>query len=82
MIHNIDYLPGNFLDLKIDHVFNKIISYSVLHYLRDYDEVLKFIRKAILLLNKGGCALFDDIPNSSTKNRFLGTKFKKEFLKN
>ena len=48
-IQNIDYLPGNFLDLKIDNVFKKNISYSVLHCLRDDDEVLKFIRKAISL---------------------------------
>ena len=26
--------------------------------------------------------MFGDIPNSSTKNRFLGTEFGKEFLKN
>ena len=69
------------MDLKIDHVFKKIISYSVLHYLRDDDEILVFIGKAISLLNNGGCALFG-ISQIARQNLVFGTEFGKEFLKN
>jgi ubiquinone/menaquinone biosynthesis C-methylase UbiE len=74
---NISLISGNFLDLSINKQFDKILCYSVLHYLRE-GEVLQFIGKALLLLTSGGMALFGDIPNQSRKDRFLQSKLGKK----
>lgn len=72
--NNIELIPGNFLDIKIEKGFDKIIVYSVLQYLKDENETFSFINKAILLLNPGGRLLLGDIPNVSKEKRFIGTK--------
>ena len=76
---NIQLLGGAFLDLTIQEQFNKILCYSVLHYLSDEEEVLCFIFKALKLLAPGGIALFGDIPNQSKKQRFLDSESGKAF---
>ncbi len=68
---NISLIGTNFLDYSNNKKFDKILSYSVLHYLTNFDEVTKFISKALSYLKPGGKALFGDIPNVSTKERFL-----------
>jgi len=76
---NIQLLGGTFLDLAIKEQFDKILCYSVLHYLSDEEEVLCFIFKALKLLAPGGIALFGDIPNQSKKERFLSSESGKAF---
>jgi len=76
---NVRLLPGNFLEMKVDGLFDKVLSYSVLHYLSDRHEVLDFIAKALKLLAPGGRALFGDIPNCSHKKRFLESETGKAF---
>ena len=80
-LNNLILTPGNFLDVEIDERFDKIMAYSVLHYLTDIKEVLNFIDKALVLLKPGGRVLFGDIPNTSQKQRFLDTEYGKRFLK-
>ena len=80
-LNNIELIKGNFLDLKMDKGFTKILVYSVLHCLEDQKEVLEFIDKANSLLTPGGKILFGDIPNISRKERFLSSHYGKEFLK-
>tara|TARA_B100000315_G_scaffold254454_1_gene295563 strand:- start:806 stop:1537 length:732 start_codon:yes stop_codon:yes gene_type:complete len=80
-IKNIECILGNFLDISMDRKFDKILCYSVLHYLTDEDEVIMFIHKALKLLKPGGIALFGDIPNTSLKQRFLNSKSGIEFSK-
>ena len=80
-IQNLHFQSGNFLDMETDERFNKIIVYSVLHYLTDNREVIKFIEKAISILHKGGVILFGDLPNISKKARFLESEFGKKFVK-
>jgi SAM-dependent methyltransferase len=70
----IDLVAGNFLDVSFSRFFHRILCYDVLHYLRDIEEVCKFIEKAIALLPPGGKALFGDIPNGSAKQRFLNSE--------
>lgn len=72
-------IPGEFLTAKMRGTFSKILIYSVIHYLRDEDEVLAFIRKAARLLRSGGTLLIGDIPNADMKARFLATKRGKSF---
>jgi SAM-dependent methyltransferase len=67
----IELVSGNFLDVALSGPFDRILCYDVLHYLRNPDEVYKFMDKAVGLLAQGGKALFGDIPNVSVKQRFL-----------
>jgi len=76
---NVDLLVGNFLDVSVDRKFDKILCYGVLHCLVDAEEVIFFINKALDMLKPGGRALFGEIPNVSTKQRFLDSNSGKEF---
>ena len=78
---NIETIPKNFLDVFLNVKFDKILCYSVLHYLSDDEEVLLFISKALKLLKPGGIALFGDIPNVSLKQRFINSTSGSEFSK-
>ncbi len=82
-LNNTILVPGNFLDMSIGNKFDKVLCYSVLQYLADAREVTLFVKKALNLLVPGGKALFGDIPNTSTKKRFLdsrsGSKFSEEW---
>jgi len=82
---NVGFICGNFLDLEIEQRFDKIIIYSVLHYLEDENQVMTFIFKALKLLNKGGKMILGDIPNKSKLERFncsdFGKTFKLEYAK-
>jgi SAM-dependent methyltransferase len=78
---NITLIHGDFLVLDFNgKEFNKIIIYSVLHYLGQA-EVDPFIKKAVSLLAPGGCMLLGDIPNLSLKMRFLESECGKLFQK-
>ena len=81
-LNNFTFLSGNFLDLDVDRKFNKILVYSVLHCLKDEKEVKYFIDKALSLLEIGGRLLLGDIPNASTKKRFIESDYGKIFLDN
>jgi len=78
---NVSLISGDFLNVKIDENYDKILCYSVLHYLSDRENVFNFIDKALLHLSPGGRALFGDVPNYSTKQRFLSSSYGKEFDK-
>jgi ubiquinone/menaquinone biosynthesis C-methylase UbiE len=82
---NIELISGNFLDIDLKETFDKILVYSVIHYLESKEEVLEFINKASRLLKPGGKLLVADIPNLSKKKRFqnssYGNKFEKEWAK-
>jgi len=77
---NVSFISGNFLDINIDKKYNKILCYSVIHCLEHSDEVFKFIYKALQLLVPGGMALFGDIPNKSTKKRFVNSEQGRQFV--
>jgi cyclopropane fatty-acyl-phospholipid synthase-like methyltransferase len=64
-------MPGNFLDMDLPaSQFDKILIYSVLHYLSDKAEILRFVERALPILKPGGLMLLGDIPNTSKKIRF------------
>ena len=80
--YNCEFYAGEWL--KEEFFFKnitKIVAYSVLHYLRSIDDVIRFIDKAILLLPEQGKLLLGDIPNTDKKKRFLQTDFGKNFDK-
>lgn len=79
-IGNVQLIAGDFLDLTLDGKFDKIIVYSVLHYLADGDEVMKFVNKTMSMLAPGGKLLLGDLPNKSKKERFLKSEYGKTFV--
>ena len=77
---NINYLPGNFLDIEIRQSFKKIFCYGVLHYLSNIDQVLFAVNKAAGLLENNGILLLGDIPNADNLKRFISNpKGRKEY---
>jgi SAM-dependent methyltransferase len=74
-----ELLAGDFMELKVAGPFNKILCYSVLHYLSDAHQVKHFVAKALSLLAPGGRALFGDIPLVRKKERFLDSAEGKSF---
>ena len=73
-------MEGNFLDLRVDRDFSKILIYSVLHNLSDHRELFLFLEKAVSLLRRGGRMLLGDLPNQDLKARFLDTEAGERFL--
>lgn len=76
---NVQLRSGNFLDLAFEDRYDKILIYSVLHYLSDATEVFAFVEKAVSLLAPGGKALLGDLPNISHKKRFLESPHGRQF---
>ena len=81
----ISLVSGNFLNLKINKKFDKILVYGVVHCLKNKKELDIFIFKMLRLLNKKGIVLIGDIPNLDKKKRFSksseGIKFEKYWKK-
>jgi len=71
----------NFLDYEpaTDEEFDKVLMYSVVNTLSDYDEVVEFVDKAVGLVATGGCLLLGDIANIDRKNRFSRSEVGKAF---
>ena len=74
-------ISGNFLKIKFKHKFDKIICYSVLHYLSNEKELIFFVNKIISIL-KDGVALLGDIPNKNLENSFYNSSYGKKWMKN
>ena len=72
-------VPGEFPRTEVQGTFSRILIYSVIHYLRDEEAVLAFIRTAAALLQPGGKMLIGDIPNKDIRARFLATERGKAF---
>lgn len=77
-IKNINYISGNFLNLKIQKKFNKILVYSVIHYMRDLNQLKILIRKMLKITLPNGKILLGEVPNISKKKRFLNSKIGKK----
>ncbi|MDH5180890.1 MAG: class I SAM-dependent methyltransferase [Gammaproteobacteria bacterium] len=76
----ITLLAGTLEDQKIDGQFDKIIIYSVLHYMKDTDALFAFIDKACSLLKDSGRMLLGDISCLGRKDRFVKSQQGQAFL--
>ena len=74
-------ISGNFLNLKVNKKYDKILVYSVLHYLTNDKEFEYFIIKAIKLLKKRGQILFGDIPILEYEKNFYRSNNGKKFIR-
>ncbi len=67
-------LPG-------DVFFDGILIYSVLQYVNQEGQLIRFIDAAVNLLAPGGRLLLGDLPNSSQRRRFMMSTSGKEYHK-
>lgn len=72
-------ISGNFLKIKLNRKFDKILIYSVVHYLSSEKEFQKFIYKAISLLKHKGILLIGDIPIKEYEKAFIKSKEGKKY---
>jgi SAM-dependent methyltransferase len=72
---------GNFLNKKINKKFDKILVFSVLHYMKNSNEFYKFIFKSISLLKKKGKILLGDVPVEEYEISYYNSHEGKEAIK-
>ena len=83
----VELVPGKFPNTKIlyentNKLYDAIIVYSVIQYPFIEMSIYHFINKCLELLNDNGKVLIGDIPNVSTRNRFIKSKDGISFQRN
>ena len=82
---NIKLIPGKFPDIldnkPFDKSFDVILIYSVIQYVFNDGNMYSFIHNCLSILNKEGLILIGDIPNISSRDRFIKSDEGKKFLK-
>ena len=83
----IKFIKGDILKINLSNKkFDKILIYSLVHYLKNKEELFKLIKKSLQLLNRNGILLIGDIPNLDKKKRFKKSlnykKINNEWLSN
>jgi SAM-dependent methyltransferase len=83
---NVHFLPGYFPNIDFlenkKSFFDVIIVYSVIQYVFLEQSIYNFIHQCLILLKNGGLLLIGDIPNFSSRERFLESNEGKDFFKN
>ena len=80
-VQNMNFISSDMLKLKTKKKFNKVLAYSLIHYMKDKNQLKKFIKKLLDLTSSNGIILIGEIPNISMKKRFLKSKIGKEINK-
>ncbi len=65
--------------MRLSAKFDRVLVYSVLHYLPTAEDALEFVDACVDQLAADGRLLLGDLPNQSAKNRFTATAWGKEF---
>lgn len=74
LAENLKGLAGNFLDMDLAGLrFDKVLVYSVLHYLSSPAQVIEFVDRALAVCRPGGRILLGDLTNRDRKTRFAGS---------
>lgn len=76
---NFDFIAGEFLETPISKRFDKVLIYSVMHYLSTPEIAFAFVDKAASLLKPSGRMLVGDLTNLDMKARFNGSKAGERF---
>ena len=67
---NVSLVPGRWPDVSVRGPFDRILAYSVLHYLADVRACESFVFACVEALASGGLLLLGDIPNRDAMERF------------
>jgi cyclopropane fatty-acyl-phospholipid synthase-like methyltransferase len=76
---NISLVKGTWPRSKPHGTFDRIVIYSVLHYLKDQGSAIAFVDAATEVLRIGGAILVGDLPNEDAWSRFACTPFGRQF---
>jgi len=80
---NIELISGCWPDVSLKQKFDRILVYSVLHYLESIESTYKFIFSCIEQLSDGGKLLIADLPNEDMLQRHqkstIGKKISQEY---
>lgn len=79
---NITLVAGRFPEVSLEGTFDRILVYSVLHYMPDLVSVEQFIHEALKYLKPQGRILLGDLPNTDTMRRFRTSEWGKKFEEN
>lgn len=74
---NVKLLAGRWPETKVSGTFDRILVYSVLHYLPNAKSAKLFIVKCLEVLRPGGTLMLGDIPNSDSSRRFIDSSIGK-----
>jgi len=76
---NVFLVEGEWPDARPDGTFDRVLVYSVLHYLPGAEAARAFIRRCLQGLRPGGAVLLGDIPNDDKRRRFLHSSRGRQF---
>ncbi len=66
---NVQLVAGEWPQVRVPGKFDRVLAYSVLHYLRDSEVAQRFIDESLSCLAPGGLLLLGDIPNEDAARR-------------
>lgn len=76
---NILFVSGQFPNVALNDTYDRILAYSVLHYMPDVASIERFIDVAITYLKPNGRLLLGDLPNVDKRMRFRASEVGKKF---
>lgn len=76
---NVTLVPGEWPAVEVQGTFDRILVYSVLHYLSGVEAAKQFVSACIDRLRPGGGLMLGDVPNEDARRRFVTSPFGKEF---
>jgi cyclopropane fatty-acyl-phospholipid synthase-like methyltransferase len=71
---NVELVAGAWPSVDVAGPFDRVLAYSVLHYVADQAAALIFIEAGLRMLVPGGAMLIGDVPNDDTRRRWLKSK--------
>lgn len=77
---NVQLFPGRWPDQRPEGNFDRVVVYSVLHYLPDAESIRKFVDSCLDVLKPGGRILLGDIVNPDAKRRFVASEYGQSFV--
>lgn len=76
---NVSLLAGTWPGTHVERTFDRVLAYSVLHYLPSIEAATGFVDGCVSALAPGGWLLLGDLPNRSKLVRFRATQTGREF---
>jgi SAM-dependent methyltransferase len=76
---NVSLIAGRWPGVRPQGSFDRILVYSVLHYLEDRPSADAFIEACVDALGEGGALMLGDLPNEDARRRFRESPGGREF---
>jgi cyclopropane fatty-acyl-phospholipid synthase-like methyltransferase len=76
---NLTFVSGRWPSVTLREKFDRVLVYSVLHYLPTAEHAFEFVDACVDRLAPDGRLLLGDLPNQSARRRFTATTWGKQF---